>query len=106
MRKSALVLTGMSALMLGGACAERTGEVRGSTAWNTADANLRRRVRLNRGFYNLVGQHARLSSVCPYGVSNVRTKSNGWDALLSFATIGLYTPQHSYIVCNPTPTSG
>jgi hypothetical protein len=108
MRKVLWFGVGLTALagIAGPAQAQRKGEMRGRAAWSAADPTTRRRIRLNRGLFNLVGQNPRVSAVCgPAGARHVRTKANGWDALFSFVTVGMYTPQHSYIVCNG-PTLG
>jgi len=89
--------------MLGGpALAQRSGEISAGQAWHDANPELRRRVRLNRGFLNLVGQQPNVQAACgPAGASHVRARSNGFDALFGILTVGLYTPQHAQIVCNP-----
>lgn len=102
MWKRTLLSLGLLAVVGGPALAGRTGEVSASTRWKTADPSLKRRVRLNRAVYNLVGQQPSVARACgPDGAASVRARSNGWDALFSFVTVGLYTPQHAYIVCNP-----
>jgi hypothetical protein len=74
--------------------------------YKRADPSLRRRIRLNRGVFNIWGQQANMQRACgPQGARSVRTKANGWDGLLSFLTVGIYTPQHAYVVCNP-PVAG
>jgi hypothetical protein len=59
------------------------------------------RVRLNRGLVDTVGQQPNVARICgPQGAHTVNTRRNGWDVLLTAVTIGMYTPAHSYIVCN------
>jgi hypothetical protein len=105
--KTLLGIVSLAALSLS-ACAgaQRTGEMRARSQWRSAAPETRQSVRLNRAVFNLVGQQANVDVICRgAGAASVRTKSNGWDVLFFVVTGGLYTPQHSYIVCNG-PASG
>jgi hypothetical protein len=105
MGKKVLLALGLVTFLGGAATAERTSERTSRHSWKAADPACKRKVRLNRAVINLWGQEPNVAAVCgPQGASSVRTKANGWDALFGVVTIGLYTPQHAYIVCNPTTT--
>jgi hypothetical protein len=81
--------------------AQRTTGITARVGWNAADPAQRQRIRLNRGLFNLVGQQPNVAGVCgSSGARSLRARSNGWDALFSVVTAGLYTPQHAYVVCN------
>lgn len=101
------LLLGLGVIALLGGPAFAAGEPVTATGANETIANPQRplhRVRLNRGVYGLVGQQPNIPRLCEgQGAERVRTTSNGWDVLFGVVTVGLYTPQHAYIICNPGP---
>jgi hypothetical protein len=101
MQKKILLGLGLVSLLGGPALAEKTHESASRAEWKAADPALKHRLRLNRGLFNLTGQEPNLQATCGLpGGRSVRTKSNGWDTLFGIASVGLYTPQHAYIICN------
>jgi hypothetical protein len=100
-----ILILSLSILGLSGSAAIAQTRMKGKEArqqFSSAPPEQKRTVRLNRGLFDLVGQQPDLGRTCGCpGAQTVNTKRNGGDALVSFLTIGLYTPAHSYIVCNP-----
>jgi hypothetical protein len=98
------ILTAVGALGLLGGVASANAPMSGSHAkqeFLSTPAQDRHRIRLNRGLVDTVGQQPNIARVCPQGARTVITKRNGWDVLLTAVTLGMYTPAHSYIACNP-----
>jgi hypothetical protein len=69
---------------------------------------LRYRVRLDRSLFDQVGPHVNIERLCgPAGARAVENRRNGYDILLTFVSVGFYTPTHARVECNAgAPTVG
>ena len=64
-------------------------------------AGLNYRVRLDRSLFDQLGPHVDIERLCgPAGAHAVENKRNGVDILLTFVSVGFYTPTHARIECN------
>jgi hypothetical protein len=58
-------------------------------------------VRLDRSLFDQVGPHVDVRAVCgPAGARDLTVKRSGLDVLVTFLSVGFYTPAHARVVCN------
>jgi hypothetical protein len=64
------------------------------------------RVRLDRSIFDQVGPGVDISQLCgPSGARQVENRRSATDILLTFVSVGFYTPTHVRVVCNTPRTA-
>lgn len=77
-------------------------------AAGTAGADeARHRIRLDRSMFDQLGPTVDTAQLCgPAGARSVENRRSGGDAVVTFLSLGFYTPTHVNVVCNtPAPES-
>jgi hypothetical protein len=63
------------------------------------------RIRLDRGMFDQIGPKADTARICgPAGARSVENRRSGGDVVLTFLTVGFYTPTHVTVTCNTPDT--